>query len=216
MIKFQNDPGGFDMVRNSWRVQLDTNEGLWHRGDFRAGASSLRFPLIALHLLHDTTTECHAGARHPGASHPGCCTGARISLQYEISQRYHVTRNDHTFRCEIGLPVDWNGKRMRNVCDFESRVYFYQHEVYLQITRYEMTQSSCKRNPKSKSHPGMKLTPVRVFSYKHPLISFLGCIQRKAPNFRINNRLKFNNAKYHFFFFCASVYASSELNKSFM
>ena len=50
----------------------------------------------------------------------------------------------------------------------------------------------------------MKLTPVRVFSYKHPLISFLGCIQRKAPNFRINNRQKFNNAKYHFFF--APVY----------
>ena len=110
-------------------------------------------------------------------------------------------RNDHTFRCEFCLPVDWNGKLMRNVCDFESRVYFYQHEVYLQITRYEMTQSSCKRYPKSKSYPGMKLTPVRVFSYKHPPISFLGCIQRKAPNFRINNRQKFNTAKYHFFLF---------------
>ena len=35
--------------------------------------------------LHDTTTKCHAGA-----SHPGSCTGARISLGYEISQRYHV------------------------------------------------------------------------------------------------------------------------------
>ena len=100
---------------------LDTNERLWHWSDFRAGASSLRFPLIALHLLHDTTTECHTGA-----SHPGCCTGARISLRYEISQR-----NDHTFRCEFSLPVDWNGKLMRNVCDFESRVYFYQHEVYM-------------------------------------------------------------------------------------
>ena len=51
---------------------------------------------------------------------------------------------------------------------FESHV-FYQHEVYLQITRYEMTQSSCKRDTKSKSHPGMKLAPVRVFSCKHPL-----------------------------------------------
>ena len=26
------------------------------------------------------------------------------------------TRNDHSFRCEIGLQVDWNGKRMRNFC----------------------------------------------------------------------------------------------------
>ena len=42
--------------------------------------------------------------------------------------------------------------------------------MYLQITRYEMTQSSCKRDSKSKSHPGMKLAPVRVFSCKHPLI----------------------------------------------
>ena len=53
----------------------------------------------------------------------------------------------------------------------------------------------------------MKLTPVPVFSYKHPPISFLGCIQRKAPNFRINNRQKFNTAKYHFFSFFAPVYA---------
>ena len=33
-----------------------------------------------------------------------------------------------------------------------------------------MTQSSCKRDTKSKSHPSVKLAPVRVFSCKHPLI----------------------------------------------
>ena len=33
----------------------------------------------------------------------------------------------------------------------------------------EITQSSCKRDIKSKSHVGMKLAPVRVFSCKHPL-----------------------------------------------
>ena len=32
-----------------------------------------------------------------------------------------------------------------------------------------MTQSSCKRDTKSKSHPSVKLAPVRVFSFKHPL-----------------------------------------------
>ena len=32
-----------------------------------------------------------------------------------------------------------------------------------------MTQSSCKRDTESKSHPSVKLTPVRVFSCKHPL-----------------------------------------------
>ena len=41
--------------------------------------------------------------------------------------------------------------------------------MYLQLTRYEKAQSSCKRDTKSKSHPGMKLAPVRVFSCKHPL-----------------------------------------------
>ena len=35
--------------------------------------------------LHDTTTKCYAAASHPGSR-----TGARISLRYEISQRYHV------------------------------------------------------------------------------------------------------------------------------
>ena len=32
-----------------------------------------------------------------------------------------------------------------------------------------MTQSSCKRDTKSRSHPGMKLTLVQVFLSKHPL-----------------------------------------------
>ena len=31
-----------------------------------------------------------------------------------------------------------------------------------------MTQLSCKRDTKSKSHPRMKLAPVRVFPCKHP------------------------------------------------
>ena len=34
-----------------------------------------------------------------------------------------------------------------------------------------MTQSSCKRDTKSKNHPSVKLAPVRVFSCKHPLIA---------------------------------------------
>ena len=101
--------------------------------------------------------------------HPGCCTGARIWLQYEISQRYHVNAN----RPPVSV---WN----RSACRLEwvahalclrfwiTRV-FYQHEVCLLIKRYEMTQSSCKSDMKSKSHPGMKFALVRVFSCKHPL-----------------------------------------------
>ena len=42
-----------------------------------------------------------------------------------------------------------------------------------------MTQSSCKRDTKSKSHPGAELAPVRIFSCKHPLISLKKSIQSK-------------------------------------
>ena len=77
--------------------------------------------------LHDTTTKCYAGASHPGVSSPRLLYRgdnfvpvrklAKVSCKRE-------TRNNHMFRCEIGLTVDWNGWRMRNVCDFESHVYF--------------------------------------------------------------------------------------------
>ena len=40
--------------------------------------------------LHDTTTNFMLARVTPARVHPGSCTGARISLRYEISQRYHV------------------------------------------------------------------------------------------------------------------------------
>ena len=80
--------------------------------------------------------------------HPAPYTGARISLRYEISQQYHV----NTKRPPV--PV-WNRSagRLEQVAHAECLQFwitpvFCQHEVYLQITRYEMTQSLCKRNTK--------------------------------------------------------------------
>ena len=63
---------------NGWRLHwyigpIDTLLGVftWRRGDFRAGASSLRFPVSWLYIcLHDTATKCHAGLSHPGVSLP--------------------------------------------------------------------------------------------------------------------------------------------------
>ena len=121
--------------------------------------------LMVLHLLHDTTTKCHARA-----SHPGCCIGVRISLWYKISQWYHVNTNwPH-------ISV-WNQSADRleqaahaQCLRFWIAYVFYQHEVYLLISTYEMTtQSLRKRDTKWKSHPGVKLAPVRVFSCKNPL-----------------------------------------------
>ena len=40
--------------------------------------------------LDDTTTNFMLARVIPARVHPSSCTGARISLQYEISQRYHV------------------------------------------------------------------------------------------------------------------------------
>ena len=37
------------------------------------------------------------------------------------------------------------------------------------ILNYTCILSTCKHDTKSKSHVGMKLSPVRVFSCKHPL-----------------------------------------------
>ena len=95
--------------------------------------------------------------------HSGCCTAVRNSLRFEISQQYHVNAK----RTHISL---WNQSagRMEQVANalclrFWITHVFYQHDVYLQIVRYEMSQSSCKRDTKSKSHPGMKFVPVQVF-----------------------------------------------------
>ena len=84
---------------------------------------------------------------------PARVTGARISLRYEISQQYHVNAkrplvsvsNRSAGRLEYGTD---SARRASIVCDFEPRMYFNQHEVYLQIdqvtmqTRYEIKKSS--------------------------------------------------------------------------
>ena len=44
-----------------------------------------------------------------------------------------------------------------------------------------MTQSLCKRDTKSKSHPSMKLAPVRVFSCKRPLNPNLDYLKGTHP-----------------------------------
>ena len=90
--------------------------------------------------LHDTTTKYNVMPARvtPAWVHPGCCTGARISLRYEISQRYHVKAK----RPHVSV---WNGsvgrleREAHALClRFWITLVFYQHEVYLQIARYEM------------------------------------------------------------------------------
>ena len=97
--------------------------------------------------LHDT--QCHAGASHSGVSSP------RLLYQGE---NFTPVRNFVTVSCKHETTTHF------------ARV-FYQHEVYLQITEIWNDPSSCKRDTKPKSHPDMKLAPVRVLS----------CIQYTPP-----------------------------------
>ena len=57
--------------------------------------------------LHDTTTKCPASESHPGVSSPrSLYRGENFTPVRNLAT---VSCNDHTFRCEIGLPVDGNG-----------------------------------------------------------------------------------------------------------
>ena len=117
--------------------------------------------------LHDTNTKCHAGVSHPGASSLWLLSRGEkftpVRLQYHVNaKRPHISVWN---RSAGSLEQVAHALCLR----FWITHVFYQHDVYLQIARYEMSQSSCKRDKKSKSHPGMKFTPVRVFSCKHPL-----------------------------------------------
>ena len=66
-----------------------------------------------------------------------------------------------------------------------------------------MTQSLCKRDAKSKSHPSMKLAPVRVFSCKHPLMFFdfnVSTKTRRNHNFKKRpKKTRTNYFKFSFF-----------------
>ena len=85
--------------------------------------------------------------------HSGCCTGVRNWLRVEISQQHHVNAK----RPHISV---WNQSvgRLEQVAHalcmrFWITHVFYQHDVYLQIVRYEMSQSSCKHDTKQKVIP---------------------------------------------------------------
>ena len=101
--------------------------------------------------------------------HPGCCTGARISrnLATVSCKRKSTTRFGVKSVCRLTVTggafvifAILNHTCILSACSVQS---------YLQITRYEMTLSSCKRDTKSKSHPGMKRALLRIFSCKLPL-----------------------------------------------
>ena len=112
-------------------------------------------PLMALHLLHDTTTKIlwwHLMSCQ--GKLPWCeftpVVGVRISLWYEISWWYHVNANwPHVSVWNQSADrLEWAAHAQ--CLQFWITHVFYQLEVYLQILRYEMTQSlwNAMRNEK--------------------------------------------------------------------
>ena len=127
-------------------------------------ASSLRFPLKALHLF---TWYHHAGVSHPSVSSP------RLLYQGE---NFTPVRNLAMVSCKRKTTTRFGEKSVCRWTGMGSACVMFAilNHTYILLTwsvpSNEMTQLPCKWDTKSKSHPGMKLAPVRVFSCKHPLI----------------------------------------------
>ena len=141
----------------------------WHRGQFSRRSEFTPVPSHGSTFVYMIPPQNVMPAWVTQARvHSGCSPGVRNSLRFKISQQYHVNAK----RPHVSV---WNRSagRQEQVAHALSLGFwitriFYQHEVYLQIARYEMSQSSCKCDTKSSSHPGMKFVPVQVFSCKHP------------------------------------------------
>ena len=76
---------------------------------------------------------------------------------------------------------------------------FYEHEVYLQITEIWSDPTSCKRDTKSTSHPGMKLAPQCEFSHVNTPYKPIGLISKslfcKLYNMKMLNFVFYEECK---------------------
>ena len=123
----------------------------WRWGNFRPEASSLRFPLMVLHLF---TWYHHAGTSHFSVRSPWLLQyGENFTLVQNLATV--SSKRETTTRCGVKSVCRWT--RTGSACLMFAILnhIFYSHEVYPQITRYKMTQLSCKWDTKSKSHPGI-------------------------------------------------------------
>ena len=112
---------------NTWCLFLVASKGvfIWHGATFAPEWVHSGYLSWLYICWHDTTTKCHAAASHPGVSSPWFLhPGENFAAIRNLAAVSCKGEKDHPFWCDIGLPVNWNGWRMRNVCDLESHVYF--------------------------------------------------------------------------------------------
>ena len=152
--------------------------------------------------LHDTTTKCHAGASHTGVRSP--------RLLYR-SENFTPVRNFASVSCKrerttrFGVKSDCRWTGTGSACVMFAIL---NHTCILSAwsapsnNRDMKWPSSCKRDTKSKSHPGVKLALARVFSCKHLLsfiIIFVWLTEAPATRIRIFLKTLFFSRKSAFF-----------------
>ena len=116
----------------------DTFYGLLRGCLHDTGASSLRFPLMALYLFTWYHQKMSCRRESPrGEFTPVLVPGRELN--------FTPVRNLAAVSCKRQTTTRLERVAHAYCLGFWITCVFYQHEVYHQITRYEMTQSSCKR-----------------------------------------------------------------------
>ena len=137
----------------------------WHRGDFHPGASSLRFPLIALHFFtwYHFKMSCWRGVSSPRLLYRG--------------ENFTLVWNLGTVSCKRKTTTRFGGK---SVCRWTRTgsacvMFAILNHTYNLLTWSVHSNNEIWNDPvimqtgyKIKKSSGMILAPVRIFSCKHP------------------------------------------------
>ena len=114
--------------------------------------------------VHNTITKCHAVASHPEVS------SFRLLYWSEVKNFTMASCKREMTTC-FGVKSVCKLTGMGGTCIMFPIWFthvFYQHVVYIQITKIWNDPSSYKHNTKSKRHPGMKLGPVQFCHVNNP------------------------------------------------
>ena len=109
-----------------------------------------------------TCTKCHASASHTGLSSPRLLYWSENFTPVGIYARVSCKRETNT---RFGVKSVCRQTGTGNAC-----VVFVNSGWHCHVAHGTgKNMQTCKRDTKSRSHSGMKLAQVRVFSRKHPL-----------------------------------------------
>ena len=146
-------------------LQFFSHQPLKRRNSLFSGAWVHSGSLSWLYIcVHNTITKCHAVASHPEVS------SFRLLYWSEVKNFTMASCKREMTTCfgvkSVCKLTGMGGTRIMFPIWFTH--VFYQHVVYIQITKIWNDPSSYKHNTKSKRHPGMKLGPVQFCHVNNP------------------------------------------------